>query len=170
MARRERCDVILGSGCLGKEKGELMADQSFEQRFWSKVDKSGECWIWTRATFSNGYGHLGQNGRSKLAHRVAWELTYGPIPAGMLVLHRCDNRVCVKPKHLFLGTHLDNTLDGLLKGRIARFRPKLTIATVRLIRDLRLTGLSYQVIANRLGLSISHVCAICRGTAWGWLR
>ena len=91
-------------------------------RFWPKVQKSDGCWLWTGAIKSNGYGHIGSEGpggylKVRTTHRVSWELHFGPIPAGLLVLHRCDVRNCVRPDHLFLGTHTDNMLDCIAKGR-----------------------------------------------------
>jgi hypothetical protein len=95
-----------------------------ERRFWNKVLKTDDCWLWTGAlnapegTRSGGYGVVGTTRpKTALAHRVAWELVNGPIPAGMVVAHRCDNRRCVNPAHLFIGTQKDNVHDMLAKGR-----------------------------------------------------
>ncbi len=90
-----------------------------QQRFWSKVDvQSGDCWNWTGAlSSSNGYAAFWDGERQVVAHRFSWELRNGPIPDGLCVLHRCDNRRCVNPNHLFLGTKSDNTRDMLSKGR-----------------------------------------------------
>ena len=92
-------------------------DDAVSQRFWDKVKKTPACWVWAGVTFRNGYG---QFGRHSLAHRIAWELMYGPIPAGLCVLHRCDNPPCVRPDHLFLGTVADNNHDMCAKGRNGR--------------------------------------------------
>lgn len=88
-------------------------------RFWRKVDKSGECWIWTgaRAPPPWDYGKFRLDGRAVDAHRVSWEFSYGPIPDGLWVLHRCDVPGCVRPEHLFLGTAQDNSRDMMRKGR-----------------------------------------------------
>jgi hypothetical protein len=98
-------------------------------RFWAKVDKHGpvpqhvpglgECWAWTAAIRGDGYGVISVDGVVMAAHRVSWALTHGPIPTGLWVLHKCDNRTCVRPAHLFLGTRRDNTDDAIAKGRVA---------------------------------------------------
>ncbi len=95
---------------------------AIEIRFWDKVVKSDECWEWQGAHDPRGYGFIGAPGGGKnlLAHRVSWELHNGAIPQGRYVLHRCDNPRCVRPDHLFLGTHADNMADRQAKGRQAQ--------------------------------------------------
>src|SRR3990167_1944062 len=82
-------------------------------RFWQKVDKHGpdECWPYTGASGSTGYGMFWLDGKNVHANRAAWLLTNGPIPDGINVLHECDNPPCVNPVHLFLGTDMDNVHD-----------------------------------------------------------
>lgn len=88
-----------------------------EERFWRRVKKTDGCWEWTGGLLSSGYGACFVGAYSTGAHRVSWELANGPIPDGLWVLHHCDNRPCVRPDHLFLGTVLDNNRDAIAKGR-----------------------------------------------------
>lgn len=87
-------------------------------RFLEKVDKSGSCWVWTGYRVQFGYGIITTAKRRERAHRVSYRLHVGPIPDGLLVLHKCDNPPCVNPDHLFLGTDLDNKEDCKRKGRL----------------------------------------------------
>jgi len=97
------------------------ADLKAITRFLAKVDRSGECWLWTGARDKDGYGVAAISARTGRANRVAWTLFVGPIPEGLCVLHACDNPPCVRPGmgHLFLGTHADNAADRDAKGRQA---------------------------------------------------
>lgn len=94
-------------------------------RFWRRVDKSGECWEWKGRNNWGGYGLFERTITKKrvVAHRYAWQSERGAIPAGLLVCHRCDNRLCVRPDHLFLGTQKDNMRDCWAKGRGKNNRP-----------------------------------------------
>jgi len=76
-----------------------------------------DCWHWCGVRNTGGYGRMTYEGRSQVAHRLAWIAWKGPIPEGMSVLHSCDNRACVNPDHLWLGTYSDNMKDCWAKGR-----------------------------------------------------
>lgn len=100
---------------------------TIEERFWSKVNLQGptpphqpslgQCWIWMRAKNDHGYGMFSVGKKMERAHRSSWILNHGPIPEGFDVLHKCDNRPCVRPGHLFLGTDSENHKDMVSKGR-----------------------------------------------------
>lgn len=96
-------------------------DPNTTARFWNNVEMIPfhDCWEWSGATKSRGYGSLGVSStrRSEGAHRISWMIHYGIIPKGLCVCHKCDNPGCVKPDHLFLGTYKDNMLDCSRKGR-----------------------------------------------------
>lgn len=88
----------------------------FEPYFWSQVDKTETCWNWTGNRYSCGYGRVHYQGRRHPAHRVSYRLVVGEIPNGLFVCHHCDNKLCVNPKHLFIGTQKDNMQDWTKKG------------------------------------------------------
>ena len=92
---------------------------SLKQRFDLQHRKTSGCWIWEGTRERKGYGRLGRGHSSGqlLAHRASYELFVGPIPDGMMVLHRCDIPSCVNPEHLFIGTAADNARDEVAKGR-----------------------------------------------------
>jgi hypothetical protein len=93
--------------------------------FWSRVEKSDGCWLWTGGRFSTGYGSFSVGGRVRVASRLAYAYTHGPIPDGLFVCHHCDTPLCVRPDHLFLGTNADNMRDAYRKGRV---RPPNVVA------------------------------------------
>ena len=106
------------------------SDAPLSARLWAHVDKNGPlpphrpelgpCWIWTGSSRAKGYGRISDKRHSEVTHRVAFRLTYGPIPDGMWVLHKCDTRLCCRPSHLFLGTAKDNKADCIAKGRLRK--------------------------------------------------
>jgi hypothetical protein len=89
-------------------------------RFWSKVERRGECWVWTGSKDAHGYGRISSTrGKSpRRVHRVAYELTYGSIPDGAVICHDCDNPSCVRPSHLRAGTQKQNICDARDRGRL----------------------------------------------------
>lgn len=162
------------------------------ERFWKKVnssDVSDACWPWTGTRLTTGmrYGRftIGPGNQNRhVAHRIAWELTYGQISKGMSVLHKCDNPICCNPKHLFLGTHMDNMKDMISKGRhigvVGRgIYPiekhargskngcaKLTESDVLEIRRLHIEEWSYRLIAKKFGISKPTVAHIIHRRTW----
>lgn len=143
-------------------------------RFWSKVavnPDSGKCWEWQAGITQIGYGHFWFKGRKQSAHRIAWELTNGEIPNGLYVCHRCDNRKCVNPEHLFLATNQENTMDKVNKGRQAKGqrngRAKLTIEQVSYIRS-RYTqgGISQKALGQEMGIGQAQIKRILKGEQW----
>lgn len=152
------------------------------ERFADRVDRSAGpdgCWPWLGFKDRDGYGKIGKGGRgggNLRASRVSWELAHGPIPAGMLVCHTCDNRGCVNPAHLFLGTPLDNMQDKDRKGRgryIGRGLPgeqsphaKLTEAQVREIRRRRAAGEKVVALGRAYGVTHTLISAIALRRAW----
>src|ERR1035438_7769338 len=91
--------------------------ESDSERFWSKVKKTDECWVWLSTKNKQSYGVFAIKRKSVKAHRISWEIKNGKIPDRIFVLHKCDNPQCVNPDHLFLGSAKDNTQDMLSKGR-----------------------------------------------------
>lgn len=141
----------------------------------SRKRKSG-CIEWVGKRFSNGYGDLRTGYDSLLAHRVAWQLANGPIPDGMVVRHSCDNRACVNPEHLLIGTQRDNMRDAADRGRMrpprgeASPRCKLTSALVTEIRLARRRGEKVASIAKWAGVSSVHVSRVATGARWWYHR
>jgi hypothetical protein len=141
-----------------------MWNKTLEELFWPKVDKSGDCWIWTAYRTKQGYGRLKvKTVHQKLAHRLAWEFAKGPVPDGLFVLHRCDNPPCVNPDHLFLGTLIDNNLDRARKGRSgttrACTRPNAKI-TNEIISAILADTRSNRQIALAVGVSRASVIRV----------
>lgn len=107
-------------------------DSNVIARFWTYVEKTETCWLWIGALSDNGYGRLHVHRRSLSVHRLSYVIHRGAIPEGQYVLHHCDRRACIRPDHLFLGTHLDNINDMLQKKRhLMATDPERILAGVR---------------------------------------
>jgi hypothetical protein len=149
------------------------------QRFWSKVHigNPDDCWEWQAGRNKDGYGHffVSPQLRGQRANRVAWELTNGPIPKGLDVLHTCDNPPCCNPAHLFLGTHLDNMHDRDNKGRLVipdnsgESNGIARLTEPQIIEIRRLYGAKtynqYQ-LADMFGVSQVQISRIVNGKRW----
>lgn len=140
----------------------------------STIDKKG-CWLWAGAGKGNGYGNFQLHGRYVPAHRAAFLLFNGEIAPGLDVCHRCDNRACVNPDHLFLGTRLENMQDCARKGRVARGaalgdRRGSNAGAAKLSWDqvtaIRQSAEPSKVIAARYGVSNDNINRIRRNETW----
>ena len=147
-----------------------------EERFWSKVDKTGDCWIWLGGVSGDGYGRF-WDGPEKMigAHRFSWLLAGESIPEGEYVCHHCDNPPCVRPSHLFVGTQQDNIDDKMRKGRHVASKGSdngmslLSEEDVRNICGEFNRGTNQNKIARQYGISKKHISDIIRGKRWGYL-
>lgn len=138
----------------------------------STVTERG-CWQLPKESVGcNGYARYRFEGKQQLAHRISWQKSFGPIPDGLFVCHHCDNRLCVNPSHLFLGTHMDNMKDRDAKGRC--FRPlgevvgtsKLTESDVKEMRAMHAAGAGFAELGRRFGVSGTHAARIVRRFWW----
>lgn len=166
---------------LAKGKKQLRFDGSLRFRFWKRVDRRGplyphmktRCWLWSAAKNSCGYGNIVIRRKSKVAHRVCWNLEFGTIPSGLMVLHRCDDRACVRPSHLFLGTNQDNMDDMHRKGRGNRSKgerhlsAKLIKSSVVEIRHKYATGgYTLTELGIAYGVCFATIHAIVKRKTW----
>lgn len=129
-------------------------------RFLTFIDKQDSgCWIWMGGKNASGYGLFSIGRKLRLAHRMSWEFTYGFSPDNLVICHRCDNRACVNPEHLFLGDNKDNAKDKMKKGRHIQSygNTKLTISDILEIRELWLTG-NYSQIELAKKFNVGHSC------------
>ena len=147
-------------------------------RLWKRTARDGDCWVWQGCKDGGGYGTISVGGRPLKTHRLAWQLTYGAIPAGMLVCHHCDRPSCINPQHPFLGTNADNMQDKVRKGRRNggggwhKIRggnngsAKLTEKQVAAMRALHCQGVSERRVASSFGISKSQVHRIVCHQNW----
>jgi len=146
--------------------------------FWSKVDKQNDCWLWTGGISKSGYGNYRNNG----AHRYSYQITFGDIPKGMVVMHKCDVKICVNPDHLSIGTHKDNSKDMVTKNRHKDWRGerhgnhKVTEQDVLYIRKHYKPGINQTYPSNvpelalQFNISKGSIRQIVRFERWKWLK
>lgn len=149
-----------------------------QDRFMAKVRKErvekitglGPCWIWRGAQRTNGYGHFqykDQAGKRiwRGAHQYSWEQLNGAIPAGLVLMHKCDTELCVNPEHLTPGTPAENRADRDAKGRLLG-GPRLTARRVRRLRRRHAAGDTVRELAKRFGLRFQTVYRAIKGETW----
>ena len=131
-------------------------------RFWAHVEKCGPhgCWLWTGSLRGDGAGQLTIGGKVRKAHQVSWEIHHGPRTPGLELLHSCDNRACVNPRHLREGTHAENMDDAAIKRRLSK---KLDDAAVLHIREVVKGGESLRGAARQFGITHRLVQLIVSG-------
>lgn len=151
---------------------------SLEERFWSKVKKLDDCWEWIAYVRKDGYGYFGlAKNKPAKAHRLSWELVNGPIPDGLHILHRCDNRKCVNPEHLFLGTDQDNMDDMWAKGRQQSYTNQVrgssqhaSVFTSNDVLEIRRhrneDGVSIRKLAASYGVAYNTIWQIVNRKTW----
>ena len=147
------------------------------EQFWAYVNKDGplhsklgtKCWLWMGHTHAKGYGKLTFFNDTRAAHRMSWELTHGP-PGQLFVCHHCDNRKCVNPEHLFLGTTDDNMADMVSKGRGAlgdrNSQLKLSESEVQSILEGITQGKSQRALAKAFNCDKRTIKSIASGKTW----
>lgn len=144
------------------------------ERFWSRVDKTDSCWLWTGSTAPNGYGVIsesGKKGRRWYTHRYSYTIHLGVIPEGLNVCHRCDIRHCINPEHLFLGDCKANMVDAASKDRMTHgevhHAARLTEADVVAIRARYAAGgCSYKGLAREYGVYDQAIMKAVTGRTW----
>ena len=164
----------------------MPASRPLLERFWEKVNKDGpvqphrpelgQCWVWTASLATSGYGAFGVvQGDIRMAHRVSWRIAHGTLPDEQWVLHKCDNRRCVRPDHLFLGNAKDNSADMWAKGRGVGSKlrgerhcnAKLSFAQITEIRERYQRGERNQsALGREYGVTSQQIGHIVRGEQW----
>ncbi len=154
------------------------AHMTYRDKFWKfvKIGEPSVCWEFKGKLFSNGYGDFRMNAVSTMAHRVSYFIANGELPDDLVVCHHCDNRRCVNPQHLFIGTQVDNMQDMMQKGRNKPARgekggkSKLTDNDVRSIRQLAISGMFHREIAAKFGVSTKQITVIVNRIQWSHIE
>lgn len=136
------------------------------ERFWEKVDKKGEdeCWEWLASKNHASGTMFAWDNKYWTAHKISYKLFIGEIPKGLCILHRCDNPLCVNPKHLFLGTHQDNMNDMAIKGRA--YGTRLKKQNIKEIFRLHALGEPQHKIGKLFGVCQQYISKILRKKVW----
>lgn len=147
-----------------------LASGTLRARFEAKIFITETCHLWTGSLDGHGYGQISAGGHKSYpcaTHRVSWIINHGPIPDGLLVLHRCDNPPCVWDEHLFLGTSGTNAQDCVQKRRSNR--KCLSPEDVASVRELLQAGLTQTTIAECFGVTHRVIGRIKAGTYYQWV-
>jgi hypothetical protein len=160
----------LVNGHTGLTSGRGCSDARERLAFRGKRTEAG-CLEWTGTVSAQGYGQTTWMYKFYSVHRLSWVLNFGPIPDGQFVCHRCDNKRCFEPTHLFLGTHQQNLEDMVAKGRSTKWernnKAKLTREDVARIRDIRrVSGAPHRELAKYFGVCMSTIARINNGQRW----
>ena len=123
----------------------------------NRIEKNGECWEWQRKINRFGYGELQHANRNLRASRASYEVFKGDIPNGLFVCHSCDNRKCINPDHLWVGTTTENMQDASKKGRMKKGSLKLNLEKAREIRRLLKTGKTPKELSKLFTVAISTI-------------
>lgn len=176
-----RCNLVLGTQRLREKYAATEI-----ARFWLLVDRTNQdgCWIWLgrqdvcQPNRQLPYGRFARRGGRVSAHRFSYELAKGHIPAGLVIRHLCDNSLCVNPEHLILGTHRENNLDTVSRGRWRSHglkgerhgASKITTEVVKRIRHQRECGVSRNKIARELGVCVGTVRDVDLKITWSHIQ
>lgn len=149
---------------------ESISIASIVARFWSKVDTSGKCWVWMGPRNKKGYGYFSVGRRTFSVHRWLHQFIHGPLAKGQQVLHRCANPPCIRPSHLYAGTHAENMTDRNVMGHTARGersgKARLTDDQVRAMRADVAAGLTWVKAAAKYDVSRQTVRMVVTGRSW----
>ena len=145
---------------------------TFKEKFWNQVDIKNfdECWEFSKKIYKNGYGCFRINGNDILAHKISWIINNGIRKTGLVIMHSCDNRKCVNPNHLSMGTNQDNILDMINKNRQNiplgenNFRCKLSKKDIYEIKILKMDGISAMELSKIFNVSRPQIYRILNGT------
>ena len=148
-----------------------MSPESFYARI--EPDTNGGCWLWTGASYDNGYGQI-CSGPHKSAHRWSYSHHVGPIPEGHVVMHTCDVRACVNPNHLKAATQAENVADCHRKGRIRNGenhhlrggKKKLSLRVAKEIRQKRVSGMRVVDLAKEYGVCSGNILKVLANKIW----